>query len=258
MAFHSAHYYWHFVSLMIMPLVNTQYLPCRIDYKKNTRGSWSQAANGRILEELSWNSKWVLGMSREKKSQLLRALGASLRLAERSGNTLQTRPVQLAAEWQTCFMSSRLDGVREVGTLKCLLAGIKGRRRHPRDARAPAGETLTQTRGQVCRSPFVQWRDHIPGPLWFLSITYQPGQSVAEIKQLLETDALWTQREENSPGSAISLNLKRDINPLKAEITLLMTAVTETDSHINTTYVWSSVLYLMRQKENMSDFSLPP
>ena len=29
---------------------------------------------------------------------------------------LQTRPVQLAGEWQTCFMGSGLDGVREVGT----------------------------------------------------------------------------------------------------------------------------------------------
>lgn len=29
---------------------------------------------------------------------------------------LQTRPVQLAGEWQTCFMSSALDGVREAGT----------------------------------------------------------------------------------------------------------------------------------------------
>lgn len=29
---------------------------------------------------------------------------------------LQTRPVQLAGERQTCFMGSGLDGVREVGT----------------------------------------------------------------------------------------------------------------------------------------------
>lgn len=29
---------------------------------------------------------------------------------------LQTRPVQLAGEQQTCFMGSGLDGVREVGT----------------------------------------------------------------------------------------------------------------------------------------------
>lgn len=75
------------LSFMIMSLVNTQYLPCHIDHETNPSGPWSQATNGKILEELSWNSKWSLGMGLEKKSQVLRALRVSFRLAEHSGNT---------------------------------------------------------------------------------------------------------------------------------------------------------------------------
>lgn len=75
------------ISFMIMSLVNTQHLPCCIDHETNPSGPWSQATNGKIFEELSWNLKWFLGMGLEKKSQVLRALGVSFRLAVHSGNT---------------------------------------------------------------------------------------------------------------------------------------------------------------------------
>ena len=105
---------------------------------------------------------------------------------------------------------------------------VPGRRNQREEAasqgrRSPTDGFLTDRRGQVCQSPSSQWRGHFPRPLWFLSITYQPGQSVAEIKQLLRTEGLWTQQGENSPTSLISLNLKRYINPWKAKITIWMT-----------------------------------
>lgn len=75
------------VSLMIISLVITYHLPCCVDHKTNPSGRWSQATNGKLSEELSWNSKWSLGMSLEKKSQVLRALRVSFCPVVHSGNT---------------------------------------------------------------------------------------------------------------------------------------------------------------------------
>ena len=111
-------------------------------------------------------------------------------------------------------------------------------------------------RGQVCQSPSPPWRGHFPEPLWFLSITYQPGQSVAEIKQFLRPDGLWTQQGESSPRSLISLNLKRYINPRKAKITVWMTPVRETDCNINAIFVKSSMFHLRRQEKTWNSSGL--
>lgn len=188
-------------------------------------------------------------MGSEKKSQLLRALGVSFCLAVRSGNTYTSCPTSWrVADLLYGLWTGRCEGGRHVK--------VPGHRNQREKAasqgrRSPTDGTLADRRGQVCQSPSSQWRGQFPAPLWFLSITYQPGQSVAEMKQFLRTDGLWTQRGKNSPRSFISLNLKRYINPWKAKITVRMTPVWETDGNINTICVGSSVFYLTRQQENM-------
>lgn len=125
---------------------------------------------------------------------------------------------------------------------------------------SPTDGILTDTRGQVCQFLSPLWRGRFPGPLWILSITYQPGQSVAEIKQFPSPYGLWTQQGENSVRSLFSLKLKRCINPWKAEKTIWMTPVRETDSNINAIYFLSGdrrcgiLLLLLRHVENVLSY----
>lgn len=88
MALQPGCYYWLSVPLLLLSyLLIHRHLQCRRHHETNPSGSWSQATNGMILEVLSWNLKWSLGLGSEKKSQVLRALGVSFCLAVHSGNT---------------------------------------------------------------------------------------------------------------------------------------------------------------------------
>lgn len=104
---------------------------------------------------------------------------------------LQTRPVQLAgirvADLLYGLWIGRCEGGRRV---KVPGRGNQREETASQGRRAPLTGFSQTGEPRVCPSLSPQWRGHFPGPLWFLSITYQLGQSVAEIKQLLKPDGL--------------------------------------------------------------------
>lgn len=71
---------------------------------------------------------------------------------------------------------------------------------------------------------------------------------MAEIKQFLRPDGLWTQQGENSHRPLISLNLKRYINPGKSKITEWITPVRDTAGNIEAICVGSSMFQLRKQE----------
>lgn len=113
----------------------------------------------------------------------------------------------------------------------------------------PTDGTLTDRRGQGCWCLSALWRGHFPGSLRFLSITYQPGQSGSEIKQLLWAWGLWTQQGENSLRSLLSLNLKRCINPGKVKITAWVTLVRASEGKRNVITAGFSMFPLRGQEK---------
>lgn len=137
------------VSLMIMSLIITYHLPCRIDHKTNPSGQWSEATNGKLSEELSWNSKWSLGMGLQKKSQVLRALRVSFCPAVHSGNT------SCPTIWRVADLLYGLwIGWCEGGGRHVKVPGHRNQREETasQGRRSPTDGILTDRRGQVYQS----------------------------------------------------------------------------------------------------------
>lgn len=185
-------------------------LPYYMDHKENPIASWSQATNSNILVGLGWNWKGSLGIRLEKKSQVYKPWGCHF--AWRCIQATLTNTSH-PTSWRTAgLLYWSLDCTMWGRKARKSAWSLKSKRRVGIPGTpSPTDGILKDRRAQICQSPPLspQWRGHFLWPLWFLSITYQKGQSVAEIKQLLKLDGLWTQQGENSLRSLISLNLKR-------------------------------------------------
>lgn len=171
------------------PQLMRRLLPYHQNHETNPSGLQPQATNGKILEGLSWNWKkrvsWHVTWRRNHESYEPSGCHFSRRL--HSGNTYK----HVLSEPFERGQGFALWAVRPT------VWGRQTRKKVPWTRESKRGDGVPgkpeprwwdcpNTGGQVCQSlsPPRRGATSLRGPLRFLSITYQPGQSVVEIKQL--------------------------------------------------------------------------